>query len=133
MKKTFKDLLEADLVVGALYEKNPTLKDTKFGYAWTRFYTKNIEPTRKEMNEELMDARVEYALTDTKTLALVLDEKSRTGYAHSKDDFKKLLTQERKIFDSYTKKEIEVEPHISSEIPKDITEIELESLKGLVL
>ena len=52
LKKTFEQLKEIDNIVGGLYTKNIKLKDGKFGYAYNKFYVKNIKPLLDEMNEE---------------------------------------------------------------------------------
>lgn len=132
MIKTFKELLQVDMVVAQLYKQDPKLKDTKFGYAYKKFFQKNIEPTQKSINEEMEDIRIDNALEDEKTKAVILDEKSSTGYAHSKEQWKNINKQIRELSEKYENKEIEVEPYISSYVP-EMTDEQAELLTGIII
>ena|ERR1035437_7192923 len=133
MKKTFEDLLEIDGVVAQLYTKEPTLKESKFGYAYNRFHAKNYAPTVKEFQEALTYARIDNALEDEKTKALLTDEKNTRGYQFSKEGLKNCIKAENKIIEEFYKKEIEIIPFFSPFIPEGITETQIETLKGCVL
>jgi len=130
--KTFAQLLEIDGIVGELYENNPTLKDTKFGYAYKRFYEKNTEPMTKEFRSALQDARIDFALEDEKTKAIITDDKSPRGFAYSKEGLKGIIKEEAKIVEEFNKKEIEIEPHISTVVP-EMNEYQKELLTGIII
>lgn len=130
MKKTFQELNEVDNIVAKLYKTNPTLKDSKFGYAYKRFYEKNYQPILKKLQEELTDLAVEHALEDKETKALLKDDKG--NYEYSKEGKIKLMKAERELLEETNSKEIEIEPYISPMTP-ELTEYEFEILNGLVV
>ena len=132
MKKTFLELLQVDGVVGALYKANPELRESKFGYAYNKFYKDNIQPTSELLAEEINLARIDNALEDEKTKAIIRDEKSPRGYAYSKEGEKAVIAAEKTISQKFEQKEIEIKPYISSYIP-EMTEEQKELLKGLVI
>ena len=132
MKKTFKDLLQIDSVVAELYKQFPELPQTKFGYAYKKFYKKNYEPISKEFAEEIQDSHIDNALEDDKTKALILDEKSATGYAHTREQWKAIRKATKEITEKYENKEIEITPYISSYIP-ELTEEQKEILTGYII
>lgn len=128
--KTYKELQEIDNIVGAMYRKNPNLRDSKFGYAFKRFSDKNIAPTNKELQEKLQDIAVEHALEDptTKELLLSVDKE----YKYSREGQNKLNKAQRELAVEFLAKEIEVEPYISPRTP-EMTEWEFEVLKGILV
>ena len=130
MKKTFKELLEIDLVVGKLYRKDTTLKDSKFGYAYNRFHAKNYEPVIKNLKEDMADLGVKHALEDEKTKALLQDEQG--NYKYSKEGKLALNKEERELIESYENKEIEITPYISVFTPS-MSDEDFETLKGIVV
>ncbi len=132
MKKTYEELLEIDNIVGGLYKDNPVLKESKFGYAYTKFYKLNIEKVQKEFNEELQDIGINNALEDEKTKAIILDEKSATGYAHSKEQLKQYLKEYREVKERFLAKEIDVKPYISPLVP-EMTNEQKDILTGLII
>jgi len=129
MKKTLKELFKADNIVAILYKIDPTLRESKFGYAWKRFYEKNIAPSIKEIEEKAEDARIDNALEDPKTKELLKDG---NGYKYSKDGMKNLTEKIRALNTTYNEKEIEIESFISSYVP-EMTEEQKEVLTGLVI
>lgn len=132
MKKTFEQILEIDAVVGQLYKKEPTLKDSKFGYAYNKFYKKNIEKPMEEFKELMQDNYIDFALEDEKTKQIIRDEKSNTGYAYTKEQLKAMLKKEKEITEKFMAKEFEVEPYISALVP-EMTEEQKEILTGSIL
>lgn len=131
--KTFKELREVDALVGQMYKADGTLKDTKFGYAYKRFCDKYYLPFIEEFQNELADARIDNALEDEKTKAIIRDEKSPRGYAYSKEGERKVMQQERQINEKWNKKEINIEPFVSSHLPATLTEEQRESLTGILI
>jgi hypothetical protein len=137
MKKTFEELREADTVVANLYMKNPKLKEGKFGYGWSKFYKKNLEPTYTEMQEKMADAKVENAMVDEKTKELLYDitDPHNKSYKYTKEGMKKLTEEFRKIVKEYDTKEVEVEPYFIKDtkyIPEMLDE-ERELLTNLII
>lgn len=136
IKKTFKELSEIDGIVGGLYQKNPTLRDTKFGYAYKRFSEKNIAPTVKLYSDVLNDIRIDNALTDETTHALLIDKESTRGFKYSKEGLKSVIKEERNLQEKFDVKEIDVEPFISTFVPADLSNLsneQKELLTGLLL
>jgi len=133
IKRTFKELIQVDFLVGSLYAKDPELKETKLGYAYNRFYEKNIKPTKDEMENKGKELYIDHALEDEKTKAIIRDPQSPTGFAHSKQQMKDMRQKEQEIIKEMEDKEIEIQPYISSYIPADLTEDQTEQLKGLLI
>jgi hypothetical protein len=136
MKKTNLELKEIDEVVGYLYQRNPKLQDGKFGYAYNRFYTKNIKPLMEQIQEEISDLKVEYAMVDEKTKELLYGEPDQRGnkpYKYDKEGMKKLLLETRKVVKKYESKSVDVIPYFSSVLPEKIEPEEKELLKGCLI
>lgn len=133
MKKTFDELLDIDIIVGELYKNDENLKKSKFGYAYKRFFVKNIEPTKKEYNEEVTNIRIDNALEDEKTKELKNDPTNIRGFKYSKEGLKKCVQQENELLKTYLLKEIEVQPYISSLIPEGLTEEARTLLTGVLI
>ncbi len=121
IKKTFKQLKEVDIAVASLYEKNPKVKDSKFGYAYKRFADKNYYPVNKEFSEAINDVRAENALVDKGTGAMIFDPSSFRGFKYDKVGWKTMINEERRLEKEWDEKVIEVEPYIC----KDLTGVEL--------
>jgi hypothetical protein len=132
MIKTFKQLQEVDQLVASLYQKDKTLEQSKMGYAYKRFSEKNYFPVVKELQEKLIDIRVDNAMEDPTTKQILKDPTDQRGFKYSKEGLKKCIEQERKVIDEFNKREIEIIPYISSFVPEILTEDNLEELKGLI-
>lgn len=134
MKKTFKELRELDAMVASVYEDYPDLKKGKFGYAYKRYAEKSFFPIYKEYVQALLDIRVEHALVDEKTKALLTADTSR-GYLYSKDGMKAVMAAERELNISWETKEFEVFPHIlnPNDVPADLTDGQKADLAGIVI
>ncbi|MEK6882279.1 MAG: hypothetical protein AABY22_21855 [Nanoarchaeota archaeon] len=133
MKKTFKKLREIDFVIGELYRANDSLRNTKFGYAYKRFVEKNYKPLFSELQEKVSIIRIDNALEDEKTKEILIDNNPLSrGYKYSREGLKKCIEQENKIVKEYDVKEVDVEPFISSFVPK-LTEEQEDTLKGFLI
>lgn len=132
MKKTYKELMEVINVVDGLYAKTPTLKDSKFGYAFKKFFDKNCASLVKEFNEKLQDANLEFALVDEKTKEVLYTDEKRTYYKMDKASSQKLIDFNRKLTREYEPKEIEITPFISKYKP-ELSEYQEEVLRGLLV
>ncbi len=134
VKKTYKQLQDVDFLVGVLYKENPELEKSKFGYAWKRFVQKNYLKHMKEFQSEIMDVRIDNALEDEKTKALLTDQANPRGYKYSKEGLKAVVKKENAINDKWADKIIEVEPYvIPVESLPTLTEDETEELTGILI
>lgn len=133
MKKTFKELQEIDILVGGLYQRNPKLRDSKFGYAYKRFTDKNYVPHVREFNEELSALRVQHALEHPSTKEVMVDLQSPRGYKYSKSELINLMGAEKRLQDEWDKKEFDITPFLSATIPDELEEEHREMLAGIVL
>jgi len=133
INRTLEELFEIDALVGRLYKKDKELENTKFGYAYRKFYKKNTEPILKELQEKLSDIRVENALENKETREIIIDKENSRGYKYDKEGLKKCIKEERKVIETFNKKEVEIEPYFSSFVPKQLEEEEKELLKNLVI
>ncbi len=133
MKKTFKELKEIDIIVGTLYAKNPSIKDGKFGYWYTKFLKKNYNPIQEEINEKISDCQLLNALVDEKTKEILYTDEFQKQYKFDKEGRQRLIDFIRKIDKEYNDKEIEIIPCISSEVPEELFEEDKELLRGLII
>lgn len=129
--KTFLELKEINGLFNELSKKDPDLYKTKFGYSIDKFIKKNIVKPFGEYRTELSDIWVKYAMTD-KDGKLVMDRESETGFGHTKPDWNKMIAEIRVLEETWDKKEFEVEPCISSQVP-ELTEYQKEILQGLLI
>lgn len=132
MKKTFQELSEVDSMVAGLYKNDPKLIDTKFGYAYKMFYKNNFDLLRKKFLEEIHFARIDNALEDEHTHALLTDDRDVRGYKYSKEGLKAVMKAEERIIETYDKKEVTIQPFTSSFLP-ELTESQVEMLSGLLI
>lgn len=132
-KKTFKQLRDFDEMVAKMYKENTNLERSKFGHAVRRFNEKNYIPHLKEYRDEVQNAWIDFALTDEKTKAVILDDKSQRGYAYSKEGLKQVMEAENNIVNKWNVKEFEVEPFICSDLPDDLTDEQKELFTGIIM
>lgn len=118
MKKTLEELLEIDQIVGKLYRENPNLPKGKFGYAYNKFYKKNIKPTEEKRHEELEDLYVKNASVDESTKIIRINKSNPRGFDFGKLELQNVLLEERKIWDKYKIIEIEIEPYFCEDVPE---------------
>jgi len=132
--KTFKQIREADILVGQLYQTKPELMETKFGYAWKRFTEKNYIPTLKKLQELINDARIDNALEDPITKEILRSETDPRGFKYTKEGLKAVIKKENEINNQYELVEIDVELYLVAEknLPK-LTEEQREALVGMVI
>ena len=133
MTKTFKELRDLDLLIGDLYAKDPSINDTKFGYAYKRFVKKNVQPVYEKYQEALADVRIANALEDPITHEILVDKESYRGYKFSREGLQKVIKEERSITEDWDKREIEVDPFLSPYVPESLTEEMKDQLTGLVI
>jgi hypothetical protein len=133
MQKTFGELQEIDTMVGGLYKRFPTLENTKFGYAYSRFYKLNYLPVFNAFQDAIHLVRIETALEDKNTREVMIDPANVRGYKYDKDGLAKCVVQERNTVEEYTAKFVDIIPFISPYVPEELTEQEKELLTGLIL
>ena len=134
MKKTFKELEKIDEIHAKLLLKEG-FKKTKLAYAFKRFTEKNIVEIFTEFNESNQGIRIENALVDEKTKALLYKVDGQ-NFQYGKEGLKNVIKElniNRKEWDS---KEFEVTPFICKE-PLDETlgleDDEIELLTGVII
>ena len=130
MKKTIKELLEIDNIIGNIYKRLPEVKETKFKYVYDKFYNLNLKEPLKQLKEDIEELEILHALEDEKTKAILRDTNGH--YQYSKDEEIKLLKAKREAYNDLMKKEIEVKPYISTYKPS-LTDEESEELSGLII
>lgn len=140
MLKTFKELNKFSNTVSNMLRRNPKLIDTKFGYAIKRFEEKNLTSLYSQYNSELTNVRIDHALVDKATGALLKDpEQSKNGnsrgFLYDKAGLKACIAAEEAVEKSWRDREFEVEPYIckSENLPTGLTEEEMETFSGLVM
>ena len=116
-----------------MYRANPTLTNTKFGYAYKKFVEKNITPTIKEINEKMEDERLDKAMVDEKTKEILYNDSTNRSYKYDKQGLKGLLEFSRKLTKEYEEKDIEVIPYISKEVPDELDQNKIDLLIGILL
>ena len=137
MKMTFEKMKELNSTYMEMCRRNEALPNTKFGYAVEKFLKLNIISVFKEYNSLLADIRIEHALEDPETKAVISKPQATPndrGFEYSRDGLKKVIKAENDLEKSWDAKEYDVEPYLCKE--KDIPELNetyLEVFKGYVL
>lgn len=133
-KKTFKQLKEIDEIYGKLLNKKDSkFAETKLGYAFKRFSEKNIKKIFTDFNDTLQDIRIDNALVDPTTKA-VLYKPDGQNFQYSKEGLKNVLKRSKEITEEWETKEFEVEPFICNDIEGfEFTDEEKELLDGVII
>lgn len=131
--KTYREILEIDALVGKLYKENENLKSSKFGYWYNKFYEKNVDPIRNEYALALENIKVNNALEDEKTKALLKDSSIPNEYQYSKPGRLKYLEEKQKLDKEFYDKQIEVISFKSPLVPEGLTGEEREMLEGIII
>lgn len=137
MKKTFEEMKKIDAIYGELIERSGKegrdFKATKLGYAFKRFSEKNLVKPFGEFNETLQDMRIDNALVDDKTKAVLFTADGK-NYQNTKEQLKTVLKRSKEIGEEWDKKEFEIIPFICSDLGDvEFTEDEVELLKGVII
>ena len=136
IKMTFKDMKRFNAMWNNYKKYNPDVEQTKLGYAFKKFFVKSIEPVFEEYNLLLSVIRVENALEDEKTKAVLTKNDTMIGgrgFEYSKDGLKAVMKAEVALDDEWDPKEFTVEPFITKDVPKKLTEEEQETFKGFII
>jgi hypothetical protein len=134
MKKTFKELVEIDSFIGNLYKENKELELSKFGYCYKRFAEKSYYNVLKEYQQKIQDIRIDCALENNDTKAVITDNDNPRGYKYTKEGLKKVSREENKLSEEWDLKEFDIEPFFCKEenIPL-LTEGQREKLLGVII
>ena len=133
MKKTLKEIFDIDEVVAKLYKADENLQKGKFGYAYKRYYAKSYTPALEEFQNGILTIRINNALEDPTTKALLLDPENPRGYKYSKEGLKKCIEEENKYKHETYEKEFDIFPFISPTIPENLSDEDREILTGVVI
>lgn len=151
--KTFKQIRDFNNAVEAYYRRVPDAIKTKIGYAIRKVSDKENAKILKDYNTELSEIRdsilekayIDHALTDKVTGAVLLAPRDKENpnarpYLYDKAGLQTVMKAEREfekkgneMLEQWDVKEFEITPHITSEIPDDLTDIEKEAFMGFVL
>ena len=131
VKVTFKQFSKIVNKWNEMTAKTPDLAQTKFGYAVKRFFETNSPIVYKDYNLRLSTIRIDNALEDEKTKA-VLTKVSNRGFEYNKEGLKNVMKQEQALEDEFENKEFEVVPYFSKDFPK-MNDQEVEVFKGFVV
>lgn len=107
----------------SIQEKQP---QTKLSYAVARMLKRCQKPI-EDYNAKIEDIRLDNALEDEKTKAVLRDEAQQ--YKFSKEGLRKIIEEQRKLLDG----EIEIEPYIATAIPDDLSDDARVAFEGFVL
>lgn len=137
IEKTFKDLTEFNVVWNKWVRKNPVIENTKIGYAITKFIKKSIQPVFDEYNLALGQIRVQHALTDKTTGALLIDPNPNgRGFQYDRDGLRAVLKAEFELDKEWNPKLFHVEPYICKKenLPVEgLTDEQEEVFGGLII
>ena len=132
IKKTFKELREIDNVYGRLLTTEG-FQNTKLAYAFKRFSDKNTVKIFKDFNELMGDLRLDNALVDEKTKAVLYND-DKTDYQYTKESSKILKKESSRLVEEWDKKEFEVEPFICNELgDEELNQYDQELLEGVII
>jgi hypothetical protein len=104
-------------------EKQP---QTKLSYAVARMLKRCQKPL-DDYNGEIEDLRLDHALEDEKTKAVLRDEAQQ--YKFSKQGLKTVIEKQRELLE----KEIEIEPYIATALPASLNDDVKVAFEGFVM
>ena len=134
IKKTFEELKKFNGYAQFLMQTKPEIAQTKFGYSIKRFMEKNLTKIFGDFNAEIDNIRIDNALEDEKTKAILQAPKdSARPFLYSKEGLKAVIKAENDIMAKWDKKEFEIEPFICKDKPEDLTGEQIEVFKGLIV
>ena len=134
IKKTFSDIKEIDEIYGRLIGDGKNgFEQTKLGYAFKRFTEKNTKKIFSEFNDILQDIRINNALTDKSTGA-ILYKPDGQSFQFSPDGLKAVLKGIKDTTNEWENKEFDIEPFICSDIGTiELSDEEREILTGALI
>ncbi len=133
MEKTYKELDRLDNAVAEMFKKYPDLISAKFGYHYRIFHEKNLKLVFSEYNKALAHIRIDYALVNPATKALMVSGNPR-GFEYSKEGLKEVMDAESNLENEWQDKKFEIEPYmIGVENIPNITFELTELSKGILI
>lgn len=137
VKMTFKQMKQFNHTWNEMVRFQPSLTETKLGYTFKKFFNKNIEEVFTKYNEQLGMIRIENALEDKTTKAVLTKDDIKQGgrgFEYSKEGLKAVIKAENELANEWDDKEYEVEPFICKDAPKKtLTEEQVEIFTGLII
>ena len=131
MTKTFKEIVDFNRYAANFLRRND---NTKAGYAIKRLLEKQFSSHFDDYNQELEFKRIDLALTDKETGAILTNKVSGgRNYQYTPVSLKKLIQEEDAILKKWNLKNIEFESWFVTELPKDITDQEKEAFKDFII
>jgi len=107
-------------------QERDKLPQTKLSYAVARMLKRCQRPL-EDYNGKIEDLRLEQALEDEKTKAVLRDEQQQ--YKFSKAGLKKVLEDQRGLLSQ----EIEIEPYTATALPEDLSDDVRIAFEGFVI
>jgi hypothetical protein len=128
MKTTYRDII--NFVNSASrwqqLQERDKLPQTKLSYAVARMLKRCQKPL-EDYNGKIEDLRLDQALEDEKTKAVLRDEQQQ--YKFDKNGLKKVLEDQRALLNQ----EIEIEPYIATALPGDLSSDVRIAFEGFVI
>ena|SRR3990167_46807 len=130
--KTFEEIKKFNLFAQILFAVTPDTEKSKFGYAIKKVLT-SLTKVFEEYNSELDMIRIDHALSDEKTKAILMAPKGEgRQFQYSKEGLKAVIQAESELVKRWNIKEFEVEPYLAKEVP-ELTEEQVEAFIGFVV
>lgn len=149
MLTTFDKIIKFNSAADNFFKRKPTNIQTKLGYAINKIVESDIKSIIVEYQkqrgklwyEHVGKKEIDLALTDKATGAVLSAPKgSDRAYMYDKNGLKALIEAEKefdevaeKFFEEYKLKEFNVEPHIASVLPDDLSDMDKEAFAGFVI
>ncbi len=125
IKTTYEQLFIFARAAQAWLAKDKANERTKLGYAMHRMLART-EQFQNTYNNAVADLQVDACATDENDIIL---RDGRGQMEYTKDGFKELTRNRQALYESA----IEVETYIATEVPKGLSNIELDEFAGFVI
>lgn len=122
--KTYQDCFEFFRAASQWISRHD--EESKFKYALTKV-SRKITKLQEKYQESMEEINIEHCATEDKTGVILRDQQGQ--YKYTKDELIKRNREVNKLFHS----EVEIEPHIATDVPEDLTSLEREVFDGFVL
>jgi len=124
---TWERLFDFMEIAGAWLAKDKANENTKLGYAIQQRMQPRLKKAVNKYNSRRQDIAIEYAVTDDKK-HILKDE--RGEYIDTVESATAKKARWEKLYEEGT---YEIEPYFATELPEDLTDIEVEALTGFVI
>jgi len=138
MTKNFKEIKVFNWFANQFFSLDPKNEKTKVGWAIKRVNEKSINTILKDYNEELGLIAIDNCHTDKDGVIVYDTNKDARGqetrqYRFKKEGLKNKMKQEKDFIQSYNEREFEIDSYIATELPKGLTEEQIDAFDGFVL